>query len=258
MKKFSFLLFFSSCLFFSNLFFSDLKKDTSKFDPEIKYVIFDVNGSFWRPKTSDILSSYSKKHRISFLNKIKLGGYFLAHKMGTINFRSAYNAFLSNSKGMTKKDIQKGCDALWEELCKNNIYEKAVEVFKNCKSKNIKTIIASSSISEMYKKLLEVYEFDYTCVSQIKYKKNKMSGKLIGRPCAGEDKVFLVKNLIEKKLGGTLNQVVFYFNSHRDLPLAKLVKKAIAFNPDKKLEIYAKQHNMQIIKTDKVQKASKI
>ena len=260
--KFLFLSAFNSYSFFSN----DLKEVSNVVEvvkkekiqlknKEIKFVVFDINGSFWKPKTNHILSSYSEKQNLSIFTKIKLGGYFVALKMGTINFKSAYNAFLSNSKGLTRASIKKTCNLLWNELCVDNIYKKSAEIFNKYKKDNVKMIAVSSSITELCDDLLNFYKFDHVCSSRMGYKDGVVTGKLVGQPCAGKYKKNMVKDLIEKDLKGSLSEVAFYINSYRDIALANLVGKPVAFNPDSKLEAYAKSHGWEIIKTDEVIKA---
>jgi len=248
------LLFACNLLGWQNLSSSrKQKKEQStvikKNELQIKYAVFDVNGSFWKPRTNEIFSKYMEKQKISFWDKIKLGGYWAAYKLGTINIKEAYGAFVNNFKGKTKNEINEQCRSVWNELCKNYIFKESVDLFKDYKKRGVKTIIASNALSNIYDNLLQHYKFDYVCASVVELKDGKATGKLEGLPCVSNDKKKIIQELIEKKLGGSLKEVVFYASSHLDKHLLNIVGKPIAFNPDPQLEVYARSKNWEIIKT---------
>lgn len=247
------------CLFNNNLFCKNLKskKIVSKKEKneinkpvEIKYAVFDVNGCFWRPKTKDIFNKYIENYKVSFWDKIKMGGYFVAHKLGTINVKAAYEALLSNCKGKTQEENKKSTDIIWNDICKDYIYKKSLEIFNEHRKKGVKTIIASTSPSEIYYNLLDYYKFDHLCATELEKKDGILTGKLVGNPCAGKDKRNMVKKLIENELKGSLKETVFYARSQLDIPLLKLVGKPVALNPDPNLKSYAKIKGWEIIEAD--------
>ena len=245
-------------LFSNNLFGEELKSKNIDIKKEeiqnkttkIKYAIFDVNGCFWKPHTKDIFNKYIENYKVSFWDKIKMGGYFIAHKLGTLNVKAAYEGFLSHLKGKTQEENTKSADIIWNDICKNHIYKKSLELFNEHKKNGVKTIIASTSPSNVYSKLLNYYNFDYVCATVLDKKDGIFTGKLVGKPCAGKDKRDMVKYLVEEKLKGLLKETVFYARSQLDIPLLKRVGKPIAFNPDPKLKSYAKIKGWEIIETD--------
>lgn len=262
-KSFKNLIFFfvSGFLFCSDVmsFETKLKSDLIKKDKilnksessEIKYAIFDVNGCFWQPHTSDIFNKtlQIEDRKLSLWEKMKMGGYFIAHKLGTINVKGAYEAFLSSYKSKTQKELRVSAQTIWNDCCKDFIYKKSVDLFNEHKKNGVITIVASASPSDVYANLLNHYNFDHICATVMEKKDGVITGKLVGPPCAGKDKKKIVKNLIEKRLGGSLKNAVFYARSQLDIPLLDLVGKPVAFNPDSKLKSYAKIKGWEIVET---------
>ncbi|MFH1644352.1 MAG: haloacid dehalogenase-like hydrolase [bacterium] len=242
-----FFFLFSFCLIAkdSKVKLAEIKKEPVK----IKYAIFDVNGSFWKPHTSDIFNKILETQKVSFFDKLKMGGYFIAHKLGTINVKSAYESFLAKYKNKTIDDISKDCSLIWNDCCKDSIYKKSVDIFDEHKKNGLTTIIASATPEDVYNELLKFYKFDHVCATVLEKKDGIMTGKLVGSPCAAKDKTKIVTDLIEKKLGGSLKEVVFYARSQLDINLLKKVGKPVAFNPDPKLKSYAKIKGWEIIET---------
>ena len=54
--------------------------------------------------------------------------------------------------------------------------------------------------------------------------------------------------IIEKKLGGSLKDAVFYATSHNDIPLLEKVGKPVVINPTSKLLAHAKKNGWEILK----------
>ena len=75
---------------------------------------------------------------------------------------------------------------------------------------------------------------------------NRYSGKVSGIPCFREGKVERLMIWL-KENGDNLADSCFYSDSHNDLPLLELVKKAIAVDPDDTLRSHAEMKGWDII-----------
>jgi phosphoserine phosphatase len=215
---------------------------------EHKYAVFDICNSFWEKSIYDLMHAYNKKKKPSFSFYLKLLKHGTAYLFGSFDVKSAFEDFLSACKGMKRSEVEADCNALWEEHCKNYIYRAMHDIYMDCKNKNMKLILAEACTKEFYADLLKKYTFDYLCVSEMEFKDDVVTGRLIGDPCSGECKLKMVKDLIENKLGGSLREVVFYANSHNDIPLLEVVGRPVIVNPTKKLEFHANKKGWEIIK----------
>lgn len=72
------------------------------------------------------------------------------------------------------------------------------------------------------------------------------TGQIAGTPCFQEGKVTRLKEWLQDK-PLTIENSIFYSDSHNDLPLMEAVGRATAVDPDEKLESYAKQKGWPII-----------
>ncbi|MBD3231712.1 hypothetical protein GF322_03545 [Candidatus Dependentiae bacterium] len=219
-----------------------------------KYVIFDGCKTFWEKSLYDLLYSYQKKRGLSWSDYIKLTKFGLSYLLGTLDIKKAYEEFLIHCKGINKKDAITISSKVWQDECKNFIYQDAKKIFDFCKKNKIITILTEAGFEEFYLDFLKTYTFDYICTSKIKYKDEKISGQLEGMPCSGHEKTIQIKKIIEDKLKGSLKEAVFFANSHNDIDLLNLVGKPIAVNPDNKLKKYASSKKWEILKFNKIHK----
>jgi phosphoserine phosphatase len=72
------------------------------------------------------------------------------------------------------------------------------------------------------------------------------TGKTIGPPCFGKNKVMFAKSLCDK-LSITLESCTFYSDSASDLPLLNLVGSPVAVNPDPHLRARAQMKKWPIV-----------
>ncbi|MFA5075035.1 MAG: haloacid dehalogenase-like hydrolase [Candidatus Babeliales bacterium] len=224
------------------------KKFANKSDTQFKYAIFNISGVIWQKRTYDLLNAYQKKKGVSFSHYWKLVKFGTSYLFGDFDPKKAFESFLDCYKGSTLKDLQNGCKEIWCGECKNCLYKQGKELFDKHKKEGTTTIIAEVGMKELYADLLDIYKFDYTFFSELEFKDNKVSGKLIGEPCVGKVKYEKIKNLIEKDLKGSLKDTIFYASSHLDIPLLEEVGKPVVVNPTSKLESHAKKKKWEILK----------
>ncbi|MFC1894918.1 HAD family hydrolase [Candidatus Dependentiae bacterium] len=228
------------------------KKEIKK-NSKFKYAIFDICQSFWKKSLYELLYSYQKKHgKTSWSYYFKLIRYGASYALGTLNTKEAYESFLSYMKGAKLLDVKKRCSKIWQEDCKKFVLKAAKNNFDQCKEDGIITIISDSGIKELYDDLINICSFDYICSSELEFKDGVVTGKLLGEPCSGQEKLKKIKNLIENKLGGSLKDAIFYANSHNDIPLLNEVGKPVIVNPTSKLKKYAKLKKWEILTFTKV------
>ena len=216
--------------------------------PKIKYAIFDICQAFWKKSLYELIHSFQKeKGNVSLSYYFKIVKYGVAYGLGTLDPKKAYEDFLSFCKGSSEQEIKKYSTLIWERECKNFVFKEAKKYFDECKRKGMKIILAEAGMKELYADFLKSYSFDYVCATELEFKDGVVTGKLIGEPCSGQEKLRKVKEVIEKKLGGALKEAVFYANSHNDIPLLNEVGRQVVVNPTSKLSQYAKNKKWPIL-----------
>lgn len=221
-----------------------LQKKNQKF----KYAVFDICKSFWKKSLYDLLYAYQKQKGVSLSYYLKMVKFGVSYALGNLDPKEAYESFLKYCKGSSIQDLKKNCSQIWQRECKNFIFKDAIEIFEEHKKDGSIMILTESGFSELYDDLCSEYKFDYRCVSELEFKDGKITGKLVGQPCSGKEKLAKVQKLIEGKLGGSLKDAIFYANSHNDIPLLEKVGKPVAVNPDSKLEACAQKRGWQILR----------
>ena len=219
-----------------------------------KYAIFGISNCFWNKSLYELLYAYQKKRKVPLSYYFTLVKCGVSHILGTLDAKDGFESYLNYCKGMTEKEVKENSFMVWKENCKDFIFKKAKNNFEECKKNKVITILAEAGMRELYNDFLSYYSFDYVCTSEIEFKDGKVTGKLLGDPCSGNGKYNKVKDIIEKKLNGSLKDAVFYANSHNDIPLLEAVGKPIAVNPTSKLESHAKKKGWQILKFKEVEK----
>lgn len=243
----------------SKVSFQDIKEDIKA--KKYKYAIFDIQQSFWKHSLKDVLDLYYEKKKSEFgwwkRTKMfgtiaKLGTQYL---FGTIDPKSSFEDFLSYFKGTYQYKLKEDCRRVWVEDCKDSIYRRADELFRLCEKHGIKTILADVAMQEFFSfGLLDVYDFDYVCATELEYDDcMKITGKIKGNVCTKDGKLERVKNVIEKKLKGSLKDAIFFANSHYDIPILEAVGCPVVVNPvGSKIEKSAKKNKWPILKFKKL------
>jgi HAD superfamily phosphoserine phosphatase-like hydrolase len=233
-------------------------KNLNADDKNYKYVIFDVSNCFWKPSLYDILMSLKKNVKISFKGYLDLLQCGVSFALGNLDAKKGYETFFKYLKEMDQNEVNEKCNLVWEQDCKNFIYKDAYKYFKRHKKNGLITIAVDAGITPMYKEFIKHYKFDYIFSSDLEFKDGFSTGKLSNEPCSNKAKYDVVRELIEDKLNGSLEDAIFYANSHNDIPLLEKVGKPVAVNPNKKLVKKAGRDNWPVLyflKTRKTKKA---
>ena len=224
-------------------------------DSDYKYVIFDASNCFWKKSLYELLMSFRKSIKIPFKGYLELLQSGISYALGTLDAKKGYETFFKYSKSMSKDDIKAKCKLVWEKDCKNYIYKDALKKLDKHKKDGLKTIVVDSGISPLYDDLIKIYKFDYSFASYLEFKNGMSTGKLKGNPCSNKHKYEMVRKLIEDDLNGSLDDVIFYGNSHNDIPLLEKVGKPIAVNPSTKLRNRAKKMGWKILYFSEIKKS---
>lgn len=225
-------------------------------DKDYKYVIFDISNCFWQKSLYDILMSFRKNLSIPFKGYLELLQCGVSYAFGTLDAKKGYEAFFKYYKSMSEKDVKAKCKLVWENDCKNYIYNDAVQRFEQHQKDGLITIMVDAGIAPLYDEFLKIYKFDYVFTSHLEFKDGMTTGKLKGNPCSNKHKYEVIKKLIEDDLKGSLKDVIFYANSHNDIPLLDHVGKPVVVNPNTKLRKRAYKKGWKILNFSAIKKNS--
>ena len=94
--------------------------------------------------------------------------------------------------------------------------------------------------------IVNLYGIKHLLATIPELKNGAYTGRVDGIPCFQAGKVTLLDQWL-KNSSETLDESVFYSDSHNDLPLLKKVDHPVAVNPDEKLQAVAVELNWPII-----------
>ena len=240
----------------STFFIKETKKAiiSVREDKDYKYVIFDTSNCFWQKSLYDLLMSFRKGVSIPFRGYLELLQCGVSYAFGTLDAKKGYETFFKYCKSMSEQDVKDKCKLVWENDCKNYIYKDAAKKLEQHKKDGLITIMVDAGISQLYDDFLDVYKFDYVFTSSLEFKNGMSTGKLKGNPCSNEHKYKVIKKLIEDDLNGSLKDVIFYANSHNDIPLLNCVGKPVTVNPNTKLRKRAYRKGWKILNFSEIKK----
>lgn len=95
--------------------------------------------------------------------------------------------------------------------------------------------------------IAKLYGIEHLIATTPEMQRGQYTGKFIGIPSFQAGKVQLLQEWLHNFPDASLDDSVFYSDSHNDLPLLKLVTKPIAVDPDATLKAYAEAEQWQII-----------
>ncbi|HVG11728.1 MAG TPA: HAD-IB family hydrolase [Flavisolibacter sp.] len=120
------------------------------------------------------------------------------------------------------EDFQKVCDQFSTEVVPKFIRPKALEEFRKLQQEGTKIIIVSASFGNWIKKWADGQGFGLIATIP-EVRNNKLTGKIDGKNCHGEEKVRRIK---EKFSLPEYDQVYAYGDTGGDKPMLKLATKS--------------------------------
>lgn len=171
--------------------------------------VYDFDKTIYRgDSTIDFyLHCLRRNPKIIFCLPTQVGG-FVKYKLGKINkteFKGLFFCFLKKID-----DIESEVVCFWD---KNE--NKIKEWYQ--KQQQVDDIIISASPFFLLEEICNRNEIQFLIASEVDYH----TGEFLSSNCYGEEKVYRFKKLFPQK-----EIEVFYSDSHSDIPMAQLAKKA--------------------------------
>ncbi|MCA9507825.1 MAG: HAD family hydrolase [Myxococcales bacterium] len=190
-----------------------------------KTLIADNSARLW-------LNSQWKSRSIKF-SHMMLASYWLAkYHLGFTKLDEVVEKGLALMKGESQAQVLEKTKDFFYSTIKNLYRPGALEALhKHREQGDIVSLLTSSfdGLSELVAKDLKL---DHCLCTILEVDREGIyTGKTIGPPCFGRNKIIFAQDLCHK-LDIPLEQCSFYSDSATDIPLLDLVGQAIAVNPD--------------------------
>ncbi|GAB1483113.1 HAD family hydrolase [Treponema sp.] len=151
-------------------------------------------------------------------------------------------------RGIEKSKLEALSQRVFATRLLPKLDQEILKRIKTIQSGEEKVVIASSSFLSLLEPLAKHLSIQDIVSSEIEFKDGFSTGKLSGEAAFGRGK----KNRIMDYLAGQKvaeSDCTFYTDSSHDLPLLQEVGRAVAVNPDRRLERIALKEGWEIIKT---------
>jgi phosphatidylglycerophosphatase C len=191
-------------------------------------VLLDFDGTI---TNSDTLLEIAKFHkgRLRYLGQMfMLMPLLVLVKLGIVSSQKGKEAFLKSFfNRMPITEFENLCIRFSKERLPNLIRPKAMEFIEEARSKNHKIYIVSASPEDWITPWAHLLEIE-VIGSQLEIQDNRLTGKLKGINCNGQEKVARIKSQIPLE---KYNEIKAFGDSKGDLPMLDLatIKKLNPF-----------------------------
>lgn len=172
-----------------------------------------------------LLTYYVKKHPLSIFNFLKVGWYYMGHKLGNQPINKTKSAILFPLDKMSNQDLQ----TFYQKMVVPRYYSNVVQELMDKRREGYYVYIVSASV-EAY---LQYCDLPVDCImgTKVEQVNGKYTSHMIGTNCKKEEKVKRIYEDLKKKgMEIDYEQSYAYSDSEHDIPMLKLVKNRIRIN----------------------------
>ncbi len=209
--------------------------------------IFDVDHTITNHATGRRYALAGVRQRIFYRRELfQLPFMYLKYRLGRLPLQSVTKEIRS-LKGRTYAELSQLAHSTFEESIRDDIFPDVQAHLTRCREAGAPVILASSSFDVILEPLRDHLSVDHMICSELAYKDNVATGWFVGGPCYAEVKAERIAYYLGTQ-GIDPGDVAFYSDSFHDLPSLDLVGHPVAVNPDKLLELRARQDGWPILR----------
>lgn len=215
-------------------------------EPKRYLALFDLDHTVFDTNSSHVLAL--RAHKIGFLSTwalIKGIWMVLRHKMGFGDARKFIEVGYRWMEGVSREDFRRFASEIAEDTLLGFIRPEIREVLKQHRKSGAQIVILSAALEMICEPIAEHLEMDDIICSRLEVIDGKYTGRPLGPPCIGEEKLNRVHEYCREH-GYNIEESYYYGDSILDLPALEAVGHPVCINPDKKLAVEAKKRGWTI------------
>ena len=147
----------------------------------------------------------------------------------------------------TVEEVDEEIMDVFNRRIRKRIRPGAIREIKRCREDGMKVVLASASFKPITTTIVEELGFDGQVSTIMEEKDDHYTGKVVGVPVQGREKLRLLIQLCDDMFGSR-NWVLE--RAYSDIPMLELANEVTVIDPDKKLERVAKKRGWQIVDWD--------
>lgn len=136
--------------------------------------------------------------------------------------------------GMRKSKFDENAKEFYEDIVKNRIHKQVIEKLYEHKNQGDVVVIVSGGFENYLKYFVQDYKIEHLFCTQLEFKNDKFTSKILGIECLGEEKVNQIKKLDMSQYD--LENSFVYSDHHSDMPLFSLVGNKIVVKNRQKID----------------------
>lgn len=208
----------------------------------VKLGIFDVDFTITKKETLMQFFKYmirKDKKNIKFLPRAIFSGAM--YGIGIYDEKKVKETFLKFIDGVDEKELASIVKEFYGDVLSNILYEDAINMMRNLKSKGYKIYLISASPEFYLNEFYRFKEVDKVIGTKFKFKDGIFMREMDGHNCKGEEKVRrLMEELKKDNLEVDFKDSYMFSDSLSDKPLLDLVGHPYLIN-------FKKENDIQIL-----------
>ncbi len=209
---------------------------------------FDLDKTLLADNSAKLWLKTQWKSREITIAQMLFASYWLAkYHLGFTKLDEVIEKGLLLIEGESQRKILDQTAEFYDNAIKNLYRPGALDAIKQHRAMGHILSLLTSSFDELSQIVQKELAFEHRLCTKLEVDKSgRYTGKTVGPPCFGKNKVLFATELCNK-LGVSLRECTFYTDSASDIPLLHLVGRAVAVNPDPHLRARAQLYRWEIV-----------
>lgn len=208
---------------------------------------FDLDKTLLADNSAKLWIKDQWQARLISLPQMLHASYWLfKYHLGFTKLDEVIIKWLSTMEGESKAVVCKATEEFFHKTIKSLYRPGALDALEKHKKLGHKVSLLTSSFDGLSDLVHHDLKFDHCLCTRLEVDDGLYTGKTLGPPCFGRNKIIFAKKLCEQ-YNTSLDRCTFYTDSASDIPLLKLVGYPVAVNPDPHLRAMAQVNKWQVV-----------
>jgi HAD superfamily hydrolase (TIGR01490 family) len=209
--------------------------------------LFDMDRTLLRVETASLYVRYKRDiGEASWRDAMRVAWWVAQYTLGVVDAPEVAGRALRTIAGTDEALFTSRCEDWFRRYVERHVAEAGRRAVEAHKARGDVVAIVTGASSYTARPLARRLGIEHLVASELEVGPD---GRFTGRPidplCYGRGKVVRTARLAQA-LGFSLDEAVFYSDSHTDLPLLERVREPIAVNPDMRLARVAKKRGWRV------------
>ncbi len=207
---------------------------------------FDLDNTLVSTSTGLLWFRYLRRKGHTSLWEVAKALYaYVLYRRNALDLKSLAEREVKRLAGLPEQTMIDMCERWFDEMVKDYIYPRAIEVVNEHRAKGHRLAILSAATPYVVNPVKEHLGIEHGICTGLVVRDGLFTGELVEPYCYGEGKIYWAERYAEEN-GISLGDSYFYTDSYTDLPMLEKVGMPRVVNPDKLLEAEAGRRDWPI------------